>query len=94
MVAECANTVCRKPFLYLHEGRLFRLICAGSIHDESERYELFWLCSECAEQFTIVRISAERTAVIPHPSKAASLADEASADVTPAPLSPLCFNAF
>jgi len=82
VVAECANPDCRKPFLYLHEGRLLRLICADSIHDEPERYELFWLCSECAEQFTIVRISAERTAVIPHPPKAASDADEVLADVT------------
>jgi hypothetical protein len=78
MVKNCANPDCGRPFRYLHEGRLLKLVCMGSIHAECERYELFWLCSECAERFAIIRISAEETAVVPRNCNHYATADDSA----------------
>jgi hypothetical protein len=66
MVSKCANPGCSTPFLYLHEGKLFRFE-----HDEetvggpsfgaelgsrkpARRIEFFWLCDRCAGRMTVV----------------------------------------
>jgi len=65
MVSKCANPACSAPFLYLHEGRLFRVE-----HDEEaggpsfgaelgmrkpgRRIEFFWLCDHCASRMMLV----------------------------------------
>jgi hypothetical protein len=62
MVAKCANPNCSKPFLYLHEGRVFVLQCSGKApggltpRDNDTKYA--WLCHECAGHL-IVRFDAE-----------------------------------
>jgi hypothetical protein len=65
MVSKCANPGCTTPFLYLHQGKLFRMeaevlavngIPVGSGHEEKKlarRIEYFWLCNECAKAITL-----------------------------------------
>ncbi len=67
MLSKCANPGCSHPFLYLHEGKLFRVDvprqqisdAAGSMDIEQrklpQRVEYFWLCDSCASHLTIVR---------------------------------------
>jgi len=65
MVSKCANPSCSTQFLYLHEGRLFRLDSrgpstthstfddeAGSTHADV-RIEWFWLCPRCSDTLTL-----------------------------------------
>jgi len=64
MVAKCANPECTVPFLYLHEGKLFRVDMPSATHppdsvvNASDRkpvrkVEFFWLCSGCAARMTL-----------------------------------------
>lgn len=61
MLSKCANPACSAPFLYLHEGRLFRIevesLCAAHTGKEqrkpSRRPEYFWLCDSCARAMTL-----------------------------------------
>jgi hypothetical protein len=66
MISKCANPDCFAHFLYLHEGKLFRVLHqasdgsgsqAGDDHFMSKkcvaRVEFFWLCPECATRMTI-----------------------------------------
>jgi hypothetical protein len=66
MVARCANPGCAAPFLYLHQGKLFRMESdvsfvsrnPGSPDPEGKkparRVEYFWLCRDCAAEMTLV----------------------------------------
>ena len=67
MLSKCANPDCSKPFLYLREGKLFRLeipIEANAENDEGPglgtktavcyRVEFFWLCDDCSDRVTVV----------------------------------------
>jgi len=60
MLSKCANPSCSNHFLYLHEGKLFRLdvgVDPGSNSDFQEqqrRVEFFWLCESCAANMTVV----------------------------------------
>ncbi len=67
MLQKCANPSCSAPFRSLREGKLF---LAESLPSESpglafssrprmRRREHFWLCDDCATQFTL-RFDAER----------------------------------
>ena len=59
MLSKCANPGCPVPFLYLHQGKLFRM----DINSEdpaipaarllARRIEFFWLCNQCAEMVTL-----------------------------------------
>ncbi len=66
MLSKCANPGCSAPFLYLHEGKLFRLDTgiespasgiespAGQTTQKTIRkLEFFWLCGECAAKLTL-----------------------------------------
>jgi hypothetical protein len=50
MLSKCANPGCPAPFLYLHQGRLFRFdFGSDSPAGQSGRnLEFFWLCDQCA----------------------------------------------
>jgi len=56
MVSKCANPQCGAAFLYLHQGKLFRIETdAGWPQDPPDpsarkpirRLEYFWLCDDC-----------------------------------------------
>jgi len=67
MVSKCANPGCSAPFLYMRQGKLFRIEThktenikgAGFGMDPNGRRahhpEFFWLCDECAKSMTITR---------------------------------------
>lgn len=61
MLSKCANPDCSNLFLYLHQGKLFRLDTdtghVGADPDFREhgpRVEFFWLCDDCAANMTVV----------------------------------------
>jgi hypothetical protein len=64
MLSKCANPSCNRHFLYLHEGKLFRVERElngdnGPGFDTEtpirrvRQLEFFWLCSECAFSLTV-----------------------------------------
>jgi hypothetical protein len=59
MLSKCANPGCPASFLYLHEGKLFRLDTGSedpSVQSSSkttQNLEFFWLCSDCASRLTL-----------------------------------------
>ncbi len=60
MVAKCANPSCSHSFLYLTEGRLFRLEpeSASIAHDSPagdgpQKVEYFWLRADCSDSMTL-----------------------------------------
>ncbi len=65
MVSKCANPGCSAPFLYLHQGKLFRMEAnAGEANGSasgadpaskkpSRRIEFYWLCNDCAAAMTL-----------------------------------------
>jgi hypothetical protein len=67
MLSKCANPNCSKTFLYLREGKLFRVEVPVNGNQERNspegeknklagryRSEYFWLCRHCASQMTVV----------------------------------------
>jgi hypothetical protein len=77
MLSKCANPSCTAAFLYLHEGKLFRMevVQRGNGAEEdpkrdgdgrtTQRLEYFWLCDACATQMTIVRTAGGRVKTEP-----------------------------
>jgi hypothetical protein len=61
MLSKCANPGCPAPFLYFHQGKLFRIEveAAGSegldldTRRARRRLEFYWLCNECAATLTL-----------------------------------------
>jgi len=65
MVSKCANPDCSAPFLYLHQGKLFRVETQGVDANDSvfgagpekkkpsRHIEFYWLCNECAAAMTL-----------------------------------------
>ena len=62
MLSKCANPGCPATFLYLHEGKLFRLdtkveilarVPVREVTRPSRRVEFFWLCDQCAAELTL-----------------------------------------
>ena len=67
MLSHCANAECHKPFLRLREGKLFlvetdRLMKPGTssvppfvrARQQQRQVEHYWLCDECAIQWTLI----------------------------------------
>jgi hypothetical protein len=67
MLSHCANSQCSKPFLRLREGKLFlveteRVTKTGEpamppfvrARQLQRQVEHYWLCNECATQWTLV----------------------------------------
>ncbi len=84
MLSKCANPGCAATFLYLHEGKLFRLdisievaaTSAVGTKRPSRRLEFFWLCNPCAAELTLGYEKATGVTVVPLP-KALSRAQSA-----------------
>lgn len=62
MLSKCANPGCSATFLYLHEGKLFRLDTSVEMLAQtpvremmktSRHIEFFWLCDLCAAELTL-----------------------------------------
>jgi hypothetical protein len=62
MVSKCANPSCGTDFKYFSEGRIYEFavadegVCrpAAEAPARGAKRELFWLCKDCAQQFTLV----------------------------------------
>jgi len=67
MLSQCANPQCSKPFLRLRDGKLFlvetnRLAKPGEsavppfvrARQKQRQVEHYWLCDECARQWTLI----------------------------------------
>jgi len=64
MVAKCANAACSVPFLYLREGKIFRMEFALDPSQSGRglaegpkpvrKIEHFWLCGPCSTTLTLV----------------------------------------
>jgi hypothetical protein len=78
MLSKCANSVCSKTFLYLREGKLFRLevpvgdqtVPDGSGNRKTSpnprlRDEYFWLCDSCCPNFKVVCEQGAGVKIIP-----------------------------
>lgn len=52
MVSKCANPKCTKQFIRLDGGRIFGFRISHSI-------EHFWLCRQCAKDYTLRRKDGE-----------------------------------
>jgi hypothetical protein len=86
MLSKCANPGCPAPFLYLHQGKLFRLEsvtedpASHSVGKPARRIEFFWLCDECAAGLTLRYHREAGMTVVPlqkMPARAASAEDGA-----------------
>lgn len=74
MLSKCANPGCTATFLYLHQGKLFRLNVGNDIPGSSSlsqktktasHVEFFWLCSQCATELTVDYDHGTGVAVVP-----------------------------
>jgi len=78
MLSHCANTRCHKPFLRLREGKLFlvetdRLTKPGQpavppfvrAKHPQRHVEHYWLCDDCASQWTLVYDKEHGVALAP-----------------------------
>jgi hypothetical protein len=67
MLSQCANSQCSKPFLRLREGKLFlvetdRAVKPGDTQSppfvrarqHQREVEHYWLCDNCARQWTLI----------------------------------------
>jgi len=64
MLSKCANPECSAVFLYLNQGKLFRLetgLMASmekasrdfNENNSERKLEYFWLCEECSQSMTL-----------------------------------------
>src|SRR5207237_8900526 len=84
MLSKCANPQCRAAFLYLHQGKLFRIETEASSHQDPaadsgarkpvRRLEYFWLCDDCASQMRLARKNGEIVTVPREQTRAAATA--------------------
>ncbi len=81
MLAKCANRDCPTRFLYLRDGKLFRIEIASDAtpppEDETparpyllekkpvRHVEHFWLCSRCAESMTLTYQPGQGVIAVP-----------------------------
>jgi hypothetical protein len=91
MLSQCANVQCRRPFLKLREGRLFlvemeRLSTPGlatppfvRARKHQRQVEHFWLCDECAAEYTLVYDRKHGVALTPLRRPAAAVTASSTA---------------
>jgi hypothetical protein len=68
VVSRCANPKCSKPFHYLHEGKLFRLMFGypfQRFRSKERRVEYLWLCAECAPKYLLSWDCSRGTVLVP-----------------------------
>jgi len=64
MISKCANPACSAHFLYLHQGRVFRILRDAEDKRELQlgvdptvskhsQVEFYWLCEGCSRTMTI-----------------------------------------
>ena len=97
MLSHCANSQCSKPFLRLREGKLFlvetdRPVRPGEsqsppfvrARQQQREVEHFWLCDECAQQWTLVYDNDRGVTLVPvrRPAGSASAAASAASNGT------------
>jgi hypothetical protein len=58
MLAKCCNSSCTRSFLYLSDGKLFRLENDLALRQSNPTKEYFWLCASCSATMTLC-ISSE-----------------------------------
>lgn len=90
MLSKCLNPACSRKFLYLREGRIFKLeVPLPGSSGYTHRRELFWLCSPCAKTLTVV-LRDNRPAVMPRflalPGKPIDTAEIIRSTVVPGPI--------
>lgn len=91
MLSHCANTNCHKPFLRLREGKLFlvetdRLTKRGEpsvppflrARQQPRQVEHYWLCDECAAQWTLIYDRERGVALAPAKRPIANVAAAAA----------------
>jgi len=85
MLSLCANPQCGRPFLKLREGKLFlvetdRLAKPGEpatppfirARQQQRQVEHYWLCDDCAAEWTLVYDREQGVALAPLRRQAAS----------------------
>lgn len=78
MLSQCANPQCAKPFLRLREGRLFLVeieeltppgvptpSALARARPSKRQVEHYWLCDECAAQWTLIYDQKQGVALVP-----------------------------
>lgn len=78
MLSKCANPECFKIFLYLRDGKLFRLEVPADAESDPEnagngkpsfiaplRHEYFWLCEACSRKLQVVSTPGKGVRTIP-----------------------------
>ena len=90
MLSKRLNPACSRKFLYLREGRIFKLeVPLPGSSGYTHRRELFWLCSPCAKTLMVVA-RENRPAVMPRfqarPSKPVDSAEKVHATFAPGPI--------
>jgi len=92
MLSQCANGICGKPFLRLREGKLF-LVETDRINKPGEAapppfvrarqqqrlVEHYWLCDDCAKEWTLVYDRERGVALAPLRRVVVSVAIQAAA---------------
>lgn len=94
MLSHCANLQCRKPFLRLREGKLFlvetdRVAKPGEpavppfvrARRQQRLVEHYWLCDDCATQWTLIYDRERGVALAPVRRPIASVATAAQSGV-------------
>jgi len=92
MLSHCANAQCGKPFLKLRDGKLFlveteRLTKPGTsvappfvrARQQQRLVEHYWLCDECATQWTLMYDRERGVSLAPLRRPVASVPTEAAA---------------
>jgi len=87
MLSRCANSQCSKPFLRLHQGKLFlvetdRIATPGEsatppfirARQAPRQVEQYWLCDDCAAQWTLTFDHERGVTLLPVRKPAASAA--------------------
>src|ERR1700688_2589184 len=92
MLSHCANPQCSKPFLRLRDGKLFlveteRMTKPGEsavppfvrARQHQRCVEHYWLCDDCATEWTLIYDRDRGIALAPLPRPAASITTTATA---------------
>jgi hypothetical protein len=87
MLSRCANSRCSKPFLRLREGKLFlvetdRPLKPGDspsppfvrARQQQREVEHYWLCDQCAPEWTLIYDRDHGVALVPLRRPVASVA--------------------
>ena len=95
MLSRCANSECGKPFLRLRDGKLFlvetdRVAKSGEsaappfvrARQQQRLVEHYWLCDDCAAQWTLVYDRENGVALVALRRPAASVAAAAGTSIS------------